>query len=138
VFGLAFIEIWFAIPTGLALGLAPWLVWTLTIAGSLTSITVVAVGGNRFRRWLTARRRGWLAARSGRIYRIWLRFGVPGWGLLSPLLVAPPMGTAIGLVLGAQRGRLLVWMAAGVIAWTTILVLAAVIGVQVIQQSVSR
>lgn len=138
MFGLAFVEIWFAIPTGLALGLAPWLVWTLTIVGSLSSITIVALGGHRLRTWLTARRRGWLAARSGRVYRIWLRFGVPGWGLLSPLLVAPPMGTAIGLILGAPRGRLLAWMAAGVIAWTTILMIGAVIGVQVIQQPVAR
>jgi hypothetical protein len=76
-----------------------------------------------------------MAARTGRIYGIWIRFGVPGWGLASPLLVAPAMGTAIGLLLGAPRGRLLMWMAAGVVIWTTILVTAGALGVQLLRQS---
>jgi hypothetical protein len=135
VFGLALVEIWFAVPTGLALGLAPWLVWTITLAGSLTGVVIVALGGDRLRTWVTSRRRGWMAARTGRIYGIWIRFGVPGWGLTSPLLVAPAMGTAIGLLLGAPRGRLLIWMAAGVVIWTTILVIAGALGVQLIRQT---
>ena len=122
-------------PTGLALGLAPWLVWIITLAGSLTGVAIVAVGGQRVRTWVAARRRGWMAARTGRIYGIWIRFGVPGWGLTSPLLVAPAMGTAIGLLLGAPRGRLLIWMAAGVVIWTTILVVAGALGVQLIRQT---
>ena len=73
-------------------------------------------------------------ARTGRTYGIWVRFGVPGWGLASPLLVAPAMGAAIGLLLGAPRGRLLVWMSAGVVIWTSILVIAGMIGVHLIQQ----
>jgi hypothetical protein len=135
VFGLAVVEIWFAVPTGLALGLAPWLVWIITLAGSLTGVAIVAVGGHRVRTWVAARRRGWMAARTGRIYGIWIRFGVPGWGLTSPLLVAPAMGTAIGLLLGAPRGRLLIWMAAGVVIWTTILVIAGAVGVRLIRQT---
>lgn len=135
VFGLAVVEIWFAVPAGLALGLAPWLVWIITIAGSLCGVTVVAVGGHRLRTWLTRGRRGWMAVRAGRIYGIWVRFGVPGWGLASPLLVAPAMGTAIGLLLGAPRGRLLVWMVAGVVVWTSILVIAGMIGVQLISRT---
>lgn len=137
VFGLAAVEIWFAVPAGLALGLAPWLVWIITIAGSLCGVIVVAVGGDRLRTWLTRRRRGWMVARAGRTYQIWVRFGVPGWGLASPLLVAPAMGTAIGLLLGAPRGRLLAWMGAGVVIWTSILVVAGMIGVQLVQHAVA-
>lgn len=133
VFGLALVEIWFAVPTGLALGLAPLLVWILTIAGSLSGVAVIGVGGHRLRTWLTRRRRGWMAARTGRTYGIWVRFGVPGWGLGSPLVVAPAMGTAIGLLLGAPRGRLLAWMGAGVVVWTSILVLAGTIGLRLIR-----
>lgn len=121
-------------PTGFALGLPPWLVWILTVAGSLSGVAVVAVGGDRLRAWLTRGRRDWMFARTGRTYGIWVRFGVPGWGLASPLLVAPAMGAAIGLLLGAPRGRLLVWMSAGVVIWTSILVIAGMIGVHLIQQ----
>lgn len=122
-------------PAGLALGLAPWLVWIITIAGSLCGVAIVAVGGDRLRTWLTKGRQGWMAARTGRIYAILVRYGVPGWGLASPLLVAPAMGTAIGLLLGAPRGRLLAWMGVGVVVWTSILVIAGMIGIQLIQQT---
>jgi len=42
------------------------------------------------------------------------------------------MGTAIGLVLGAPRSRLLAWMAAGTVLWTTILVGAGMIGLDLV------
>jgi hypothetical protein len=110
-------------------------VWIVTLAGSLSGVVVVAVGGDGLRTWLTRGRRGWMAKRSGRIYGIWMRFGVPGWGLISPLLVAPAMGTAIGILLGAPKGRLLLWMGAGVVIWTTILVIAGASGLQLLQRA---
>ena len=74
-----------------------------------------------------------MAAGTGRLYRVWVRFGVPGWGLASPLLLAPVMGTAIAMVLGSPRNRLLAWMTAGVVLWTTILVIAGTIGSKIIR-----
>jgi len=133
VLGLGVVEIWFAVPAGFALGLAPWLIWALTVTGSLAAVTVVALGGDQVRTWLTRGRRGWMAARTGRIYGIWVQYGVPGWGLASPLLVAPAMGTAIAIVLGAPPRRLLTWMAAGVVVWTSILTIGGMIGVRFLQ-----
>ena len=40
------------------------------------------------------------------------------------------MGTAIGLLLGAPRSRLLAWMSAGVVVWTSILVGAGMLGLR--------
>jgi hypothetical protein len=132
VFGLAIIEIWFAVPVGLALGVPPPAVWLATVAGSLLGVTVVAFAGDALRASLVRRRGGGMLAGRGRLYRIWVRYGVIGWGLVSPLAFAPPMGTAIGLVLGAPRRRLLAWMAAGTILWTTILVCGAVLGLDIV------
>jgi len=132
VFGLAVVEIWFAVPAGLALGLQPPLVWLATVAGSLLGVTVVALAGDALRAWLVRRRGGSILAGKGRLYRVWVRYGVVGWGLVSPAVFAPPMGTAIGLVLGAPRRRLLVWMAAGAILWSTILVGAGVLGLDLV------
>ena len=133
VFGLAMVEIWFAVPAGLALGLPPPMLWLATVAGSLLSVTVVAFAGEALRSWLVRKRGGGMLEGRGRLYRIWVRYGVVGWGLVSPLVFAPPMGTAIGLVLGAPRRRLLTWMAAGAVVWTTILVGAAVIGLDIVR-----
>jgi uncharacterized membrane protein len=130
VFGLAIIELWFAVPTGFALGLDPALVWLFTVTGSVLGVTLVAVGGDRLRTWFLRRRGRDIVSGGGRLYRLWIRYGVIGWGLVSPLLVAPPMGTAIGLALGAPRRSLLVSVSAGAILWTTILVTAAALGIQ--------
>jgi hypothetical protein len=132
VFGLATVEIWFAVPAGLALGVPPPVLWLATVAGSLLSVTVVAFAGDALRAWLVRRRGGSVVAGRGRLYRIWVRYGVIGWGLVSPLVFAPPMGTAIGLVLGAPRRQLLAWMAVGAILWSTILVGGGVLGLDII------
>lgn len=119
-------------PAGLALGVPPPVLWLATVTGSLVSVAVVAFAGDALRAWLVRRRGGGVVAGRGRLYRIWVRYGVIGWGLVSPLVFAPPMGTAIGLVLGAPRRRLLAWMAAGAVLWTTILVGGGVLGLDII------
>lgn len=132
VFGLAVVEIWAAVPAGLALGLPGLAIWVVTIVGSLVGVGVVLVAGVRIRDWLGRVRGGDREPRTGRLARVWTRFGVVGWGLVSPLVMAPPMGTAVGLVLGAPKVRLLVSMTAGVVVWTSILVLAGSAGVAVL------
>jgi polyferredoxin len=132
VFGLAIIELWFAVPTGFALGLDPVLIWVATVCGSVLGVTVVAVGGDRLRSWFLRRRGRDIVSGGGRLYRLWVRYGVIGWGLVSPLLVAPPMGTAIGLALGAPRRSLLISVSAGAVLWTTILVGAAALGINAV------
>jgi hypothetical protein len=134
VFGLGVVEVWFAVPAGFALGLDPWIVWACTLAGSILGVGLVAVGGDRLRSWFLRRRGREIVAGTGRIYGLWVRYGVVGWGLLSPLVVAPPMGTAIGLALGAPRRRLFIAVSAGAVLWTTILVGASILGIDVIHR----
>lgn len=119
-------------PVGLALGVPPPALWLATAAGALLSVTVIAFAGDALRAWLVRRRGAATVAGEGRLYRIWVRYGVIGWGLVSPAVFAPPMGTAIGLVLGAPRGRLLAAMAAGTLLWTTLLVGAGVVGLDLV------
>ena len=128
VFGLAVAEIWAAVPAGLALHLPPIAIWILTVAGSLVGVSVVLVAGVRIRDWLGRVRGGDRHPRTGRLAQVWLRYGVVGWGLISPLVMAPPMGTAVALVLGAPKSRLLASMAVGVVLWTSILVTAGSLG----------
>ena len=133
VYGAAFIEIWAGPPTGLALGLPYPIIWALTVAGSMTSVTIVAFAGDALRGWLLRRFGKGTAPRTGRSYGRWQRYGVPGWGLSSPFFMSPPMGTGVALMLGAPRRRLLVWMFAGVLTWATILMIAGILAVGLIQ-----
>lgn len=132
VYSAAFIEIWLGAPTGLALGLPVPIIWGLTVAGSMSSVTIVAFAGDALRGWLLRRFGNGGAPRTGRIYGLWQRYGVPGWGLSSPFYMSPPMATGVALMLGAQRRRLLVWMYAGVLTWATILMVAGLIAVDLI------
>ena len=122
-------------PTDIALGVPPLAVRFLTVTGSVVGVAVVALGGGSLRAWLGRRRGNLTVSRSGRLYRVWLRYGVPGWGLLSPLVMAPAMGTAIGLLLGAPKRKLMGSMSAGVVLWTSCLVTAATVGLSVIHRA---
>ena len=133
VYSAAFIEIWLGPPTGLALGLPVPIIWVLTVAGPMTSVTIVAFAGDALRGWLLRRFGKGGAPRTGRIYGLWQRYGVPGWGITSPFYMSPPMATGVALMLGAQRRRLLVWMFAGVLIWATILLAAGMFAAELIR-----
>ena len=127
VFGLAAVELWAAIPAGLALDLHPLLIGVVSAAGAILGVVVILVLGERVRSWLL-RKRGGEKRQHGRIYRIWVRYGVVGLGLLAPLLTGAPLGTALAIAFGAPPGRVLLWMSVGVAAWSALLTVAGALG----------
>ena len=140
VLGLGAVELWAAIPAGLALQLGPLVTGVTAAIGAIMGVLVVLVLGERIRNWLLRRHGGESKDKHhGRIYRIWARYGVVGLGLLAPLLVGAPLGTAIGITLGAPTGRLLLWMSLGIVLWSAVLTFAGAVGmagIEVLQQSV--
>jgi hypothetical protein len=128
VAAVAVVELWAAVPAGIALGLPTPLVWAATLAGALIGITIVVVAGDRLRTWLVDRFGHGGAREGGRLRRVWDRYGVIGWGLLAPLLLGAPLAAAIGVALGAGRRRLVFWLGAGAALWTTVLTVAVALG----------
>jgi len=61
-------------------------------------------------------------------HRIWNRYGIIDLGFLSPLLFGPPIGAAIGSVLGANRRRLQLCRSIGIIVWNIAPTLIAATG----------
>src|SRR5665647_2132199 len=45
VFALSLVELWAAVPAGVALGLPPILVWLATVAGAMACIVIVVLAG---------------------------------------------------------------------------------------------
>lgn len=134
VFALSIVELWAAVPAGLALGLPPALVWLATATGAVSCIIVVVFAGDRLRTWLVKRFGHGRRAEGGRLRSIWERYGVVGWGLLGPLVLGAPLSAAVGVGLGAPRGRLAIWLSAGVVLWTTILTVAGAAGVDAVRR----
>lgn len=126
--GIAVVELWAAVPAGLALGLPSPVVWAATFAGAMLGIIVVVLAGDRLRTWLVERFGHGAAGEGGRWRRFWDRYGLIGWGLLAPLLLGAPLAAAIGVALGAARWRLVLWLGAGAALWTTALTVAVVLG----------
>jgi hypothetical protein len=129
VAAIAVVELWAAVPAGIAMGLPAPLVWAATFCGALVGITVVVLAGDRLRTWLVDRFGHGGAREGGRLRRVWDRYGVIGWGLLAPFVLGAPLAAAVGVALGAPRRRLVVWLGAGAALWTTVLTLAVLLGV---------
>lgn len=129
IFALGVAELWAAAPAGALMRLDPVLVCGVAALGAVTGGTVVILLGEQVKTWLERRRQGEkLEKKRGLLFRVWLRYGVIGWGLLAPLLVGSPLGAALGLVLGAPPRRLLPWLAAGSVLWSVIFSLLTVLG----------
>ena len=129
VFTLSILELWLAIPAGLVMGLNPVAIALMSILGAICGALIMARMGERLRSWLSEKY-GWdiLKNRQGVIHRIWLKYGVIGLGLLSPFITGAPLGTALGIALGASRKRLLLWVSIGVVLWVIGLTVAGAMG----------
>ncbi len=130
VFGVAFLSLWAAIPTGLALGLEPVTVATTTAVSYASGVALVVLVGRPVRVWIT-NRFGIKPKRDPNklIWRAWERFGVAGFGLIAPMLVGAQGGAIIGLALGVPPRRLTFWMTVGGILWAAIITVIVVAGV---------
>lgn len=129
VFGLGAVELWAAIPTGLALQLHPLVTGIVAAIGAILGMLVVLMLGERIRTWLVQQHNGKSEdKKKGRIHHIWARYGVAGLGLLAPLLVGAPLGVILGIALGAPLSRLLFWMSLGIVLCSAALTLAGSLG----------
>jgi hypothetical protein len=134
VFVLAVIELWVAIPAGLALGIPPIVTGIVSIFGAVFGVLLVVMLGERLRTWLMQRYGGNSKdSQHSRIYRIWASYGVVGLGLLAPLFVGAPLGTVLGIIFDVPRRRLLFWIIVGIILWGAGLTLAGALGLVAIE-----
>ncbi|MBM4240308.1 MAG: small multi-drug export protein [Euryarchaeota archaeon] len=133
VFCLGVLELWIAIPAGLALKLPPFIIFAASSLGAISAALLVSILGENIRnRFLSWRYKDDNDIKSGSIYNIWYniwdRYGIIGLGLLSPLLFGAPLGAAVGIALGAQKWRLMLWMTIGILLWSAGLTIAGFFG----------
>lgn len=133
VLGLGAVTLWGAIPTGLALGLDPWAVCTAAAIGAALGTLAVSAVGDRIRNRPPTPLAKAATRHRGLLYRIWLKYRAPGLGLAAPLFVGAPLGTAMGIILGAPTARLLLWTMLGIVLWSAGLTVVATIGLSALQ-----
>lgn len=129
VFGAGILELWAAIPLGLALNLNPVIIGTASALGAILAAFLVTTFGDRIRERIIKWRYGENKNLEGsRYYEIWNKYGIIGLGLISPLLFGAPLGAALGIALGAQKKPLLIWMSTGIVIWSAFLTVAGFLG----------
>lgn len=128
VFATSALELWLAIPLGLALGLNPVIIAFASMAGSIFAVLVVALTGANLRNSILRWRYKNEPTPHHRWYQIWNKYGVMGLGLISPLIFGAPLGTAVGMALGAKKEKLVIWMSLGILIWSLGLTWAGFMG----------
>jgi membrane protease YdiL (CAAX protease family) len=135
VFGLGIAYFLAAIPTGVAMHLNPWLAAISAWAGYTSIAAAMLVIGTPTRRWLEKKFRISPQPNPQKLFwRVWIRWGLPGLGLLAPVTCGPYFAALIALALGEKPQRLLFWIALGVIPWCIAFAVLAGAGHQLFEQ----
>lgn len=126
VFGLGVAYFLAAIPAGVALGLHPVVAAACAWVGYTAIGAAMLVIGAPARRWMERKFRVSAHPDPRKLFwRVWLRWGMPGLGLLAPVTCGPYFAALIALALGERPRRLMFWIAVGVLPWCAAFALAA-------------
>ncbi|SNS02676.1 MULTISPECIES: hypothetical protein [Hymenobacter] len=106
---------------GVAAGVAPQLIWILSVAGMMTTVLLVSGLGKAWamhqRRKRAEKGKPLFSRRSRTIVSIYRRFGIVGIAFLTPILFSPIGGTVIATQLHVPRWRILVHMLWSAMFW---------------------
>lgn len=129
VFGAGILELWAAIPLGLAINLNPVIIGVASALGAILAAFLVTAVGDSIRERVIKWRYGENKdLKDSRYYKIWNKYGIVGLGLISPLLFGAPVGAALGIALGSHKKPLLIWMSIGIVIWSAGLTAAGYLG----------
>ena len=129
VFGAGILELWAAIPLGLAINLNPVIIGIASALGAIAAAVLVTSVGDSIREKVIKWRYGENKdLKDSRYYKIWNKYGIVGLGLISPLLFGAPIGAALGVALGSSKKPLLIWMSIGIVIWSVGLTAAGYLG----------
>ena len=134
VYLLGIVELWGAIPAGLAFKLHPVSVAILSAAGSITSAVIVLLVGEPLRKRLLSLKKSTAQKPAGKLQHVWDKYGVPGLSLIAPLLTGAHIGAAIALSLGGKKLQIILWMSVSCLIWATILTAAGTFGFSFFQK----
>lgn len=125
VYGLAMVKPVLAPTVAFASGLHIVESIVLSTLGIISSVTIVAMAGERIRAFFAARRARLgkpepVRTMSPRVLAVWDRYGVAGIAFITPLLLSPPGGGFAAAALGISRARIITHVAWAGTLWSTV------------------
>jgi len=113
---LAAFEVYAAIPAGFAFGLHPGIIFTASTIGGLAGVFIAAFLGESIRRFFTRNKPPKVEKpKTGLVYRIWEKYGVPGLGFFGTMTVGAPVSLAVGVGFNVPLKKLVAWCCLGVL-----------------------
>ncbi|PKL40013.1 MAG: small multi-drug export protein [Spirochaetae bacterium HGW-Spirochaetae-1] len=124
---------WGGFPAALAFKFPVLIAGVITAAGAELAVLIVVVMGGPLQAVLRRKFPSWIEkTEKGRVGVIWQKYGMPGLGLVSPILPGAPQAALIGLVLSASPRRVILWVSLGIIFWSVAVTAGLALGIEVI------
>jgi len=112
--------IWKGIPVGFAMQAHPLLTAGFTALGSIVLVMILLLSGEPFKQWILNRYgQKKLERNKGKFSRLMDRYGAAGIGLLGCGVIGPLLSTLLGLIFVRQPKKLIPFLIAGIILWSS-------------------
>jgi hypothetical protein len=121
---------WGGFPAGLAFKFPLFVTAAITAAGAELAVILVLVFGSPLQAFLKRKFPMWMEkTQKGKVGEVWQKYGMPGLGLISPVVPGAPQSVVIALALGAKPSRVLLWVSIGILMWTLAVVAGLSLGI---------
>lgn len=135
VFGWGIVYFLAAIPFGVGMKLHPAVAAVCAWAGYTFIGVAMLFIGTPARNWLNKKLKVSSTPDTTKLFwRIWLRGGMPGLGLLAPVTVGPYFAALIALALREKPVRIVFWITLGAIPWCAIFAVASAMGLNLLKK----
>ena len=133
-----FIEGYFAVPAGIAIGFSAVLTIAAAIVGNWISVIVVILASDRVKQWLQGRKKSKSSEekqnkRLERGQKLFHKYGVPGVSLLGPLLVGDHIAALVCIASGAPRKSVIIWQTVAIVVWAVGMGLLVMLGINMVK-----
>lgn len=124
IYLLCMVKIVFGPTMGYAAGVSPLVSALLTIAGMMTTISILSFFGDKLRHTAFIKYfkfKKTFSPQSRRFVKIWNKYGLFGISFLTPILLSPPGGAILAIAFGGDRKKMFIYMFIFSVFWSFIL-----------------
>jgi len=133
-----FIEGYFAVPAGIAIGFSPVLTIAAAIVGNWISVMIVIFAGDTVKKWFngrktSAKKEEKKLKRLERGQKLFNKYGVAGVSLLGPLFVGDHIAALVCIAAGASRRNVIIWQTIAIIVWAVGTGVLVMLGINIVK-----
>lgn len=135
---IPFIEGYFSVPVGIAIGFSPVMTIAAAIVGNWISVMVVILASDRVKKSLqnkktSERKQEKQNKRLERGQKLFHKYGVPGVSLLGPLLIGDHIAALVCIASGASKRHVMIWQTTAIVVWAVGMGVLVLLGINFVK-----